>query len=96
MTRQISGSRSPLKGKKKKNTNTIKIKVQIESRKKPMMLDIEKGQPMKLAFIKLSEELKCKPEQIRLRFDGEKVDLTSTPEDLEFEGGEILDCRIAD
>jgi uncharacterized protein YehS (DUF1456 family) len=97
VTKQIPGNSSPPKGaKKKKNANIIKIKIQIESRKKPLMLDVEKTQPMKMAFIKLSEELKCGPEQIRLRFDGEKVELSSTPEDLDFEGGEILDCRIVD
>jgi uncharacterized protein YueI len=55
------------KAKKKRNANQIKIKIQIESVKKPLLLDMEKTQKMRVIFIKLAEELKCSPEHIRLK-----------------------------
>ncbi|XP_035784274.1 uncharacterized protein CG4449-like isoform X2 [Anopheles albimanus] len=74
----------------------ITLKLQLEKRKKPLQIRIEKAQSMAVVIVKCAEELKCKPEKIRLYFDGEAVDSSSKPDDLELEGDEVLDVRLVD
>uniref|UniRef100_A0A182PQ83 Ubiquitin-like domain-containing protein n=1 Tax=Anopheles epiroticus TaxID=199890 RepID=A0A182PQ83_9DIPT len=76
------------------NSNMITLKVQLEKRKQPLRLQIDKNQTMSVLVIKCAEELKCEPKAIRLYFDGDMVDNTSKPADLELEGDEMLDCRF--
>lgn len=80
--------------KEKKDPNLINIKIQSQSFKKPLTLKILKNEPMKILFIKLAEELKCNPSKIQLKFDGDKVLMEQTAEEIELEGGEILDLII--
>lgn len=80
--------------KAKKDPNLINIKIQSQSFKKPLSMKIMKNEPMKIVIIKLAEELKCKPEKIHFKFDGDKITGDQTPEDIEMEGGEILDLVL--
>ncbi|XP_053664318.1 uncharacterized protein CG4449 [Anopheles marshallii] len=77
------------------NNNTISLKIQMETRKQPLRLQIDKQQTMSVLVIKCAEELKCAPKDIKLYFDGELIDNSSKPEDLDLEGDEILDIRFA-
>ncbi|XP_058121699.1 uncharacterized protein LOC131263511 [Anopheles coustani] len=76
------------------NVNSISLKVQLANRKAPLRLQMDKNQTMIVLVIKCAEELKCKPEDIKLYFDGDLVDNGSKPEDLELEGDELLDIRL--
>ncbi|XP_039445413.1 uncharacterized protein LOC120425087 [Culex pipiens pallens] len=76
------------------NKNLIKLKVQSDRWKHPLEVQIEKDRKMKLVVIKCAEQLKCAPGEIKLSFDGDPVELDSTPIDLDLEGGEILDLRF--
>lgn len=51
---------------------------------------------MMVLVILCAQRLKCAPERLRLRFDGEPLDLQSTAADLELEGGEVMDLWMAD
>ncbi|XP_058811615.1 uncharacterized protein LOC131676546 [Topomyia yanbarensis] len=77
------------------NINSITLKVQSDRWKQPLQVLVEKTQKMAVVAIKAAEELKCKPAEIKLSFDGEPIELDSTPLDLELEGGEVLDLRIS-
>uniref|UniRef100_A0A1Q3F096 Rad60/SUMO-like domain-containing protein n=1 Tax=Culex tarsalis TaxID=7177 RepID=A0A1Q3F096_CULTA len=76
------------------NKNLIKLKVQSDRWKQPLEVQIEKDRKMKLVVIKCAEQLKCAPGEIKLSFDGDPVELDSTPLELDLEGGEILDLRF--
>lgn len=76
------------------NKNLIKLKIQSDRWKHPLEVQIEKDRKMKLVVIKCAEQLKCAPGEIKLSFDGDPVELDSTPLDLDLEGGEILDLRF--
>lgn len=72
----------------------IKLKFQSDKWKKPIEVKTSKVDDFKTAIEILCEQLPFKPDQVTLRFDGDVVALSETPMDLDFEGGEILDCAI--
>lgn len=75
--------------------NQIELKFQSDKWKKPIAIKVSKFDNFKTAIDILCEQMtQFKPEQFSLQFDGDDVTLTETPIDLEFDGGEILDCRI--
>lgn len=82
------------KQKKPVNANVIDLKVQSDRWKKPLEVQIGKDQKMMIVVIKCAEELKCKPGDIKLNFDGDPLPMDSTPEDLDLDGGEVLDLRF--
>lgn len=80
--------------KAKRDPNLINVKIQSQSFKKPIELKIMKNEPMRIVLIKLAEELKCQPSKISLKFDGDKILMDQTPNDIELEGGEIFDLIL--
>ena len=74
--------------------NQIELKFQSDKWKKPIAVKTSKVDDFKTALAILCEQVPFKPGQITLRFDGDIVNLSETPVDLDFEGGEILDCGI--
>lgn len=82
------------KQKKPMDANVINLKVQSDRWKKPLEVQIGKDQRMMIVVIKCAEELKCKPGDIKLDFDGDPLPMDSTPTDLELDGGEVLDLRF--
>lgn len=60
------------------------------------MIGLGKTEPLRLLVIKCAEELKCDASKVRLRFDGETLDLNATPNDLDMVDGEVLDLRLID
>jgi hypothetical protein len=75
--------------------NRIELKFQSDKWKKPIALKVSKFDNFKTALDILCEQMpQFKPEQFSLEFDGDHVTLTQTPIDLDFDGGEILDCRV--
>lgn len=75
--------------------NAIKLKFQSDKWKKPITLKVSRLETFE-SFIQIlcKDKIDFKPEQISLKFDGDDVDPSDTPISLDFEGGEILDCRI--
>lgn len=66
--------------------------MQSEALKKPLTIDIDKNKKFAGIIFKVSEALKCNPEDLVLHFDGELIELGSTPAELDFDGGEMIDC----
>ncbi|XP_058449122.1 DNA repair protein Rad60 [Malaya genurostris] len=91
--KQQSKQAKPSKSSASKNSITLKL--QSDKWKQPLHVQVEKTQKMSIVAIKAAEELKCKPAEIRLSFDGDLIDLDLTPLDLELEGDEVLDLRIS-
>lgn len=79
---------------KKKKKNVIEVKIQSATMKKPILIEINKKESLKILAIKCAEELNVKPSAIQLTFDGDELNLNQTPDDLDMEGGEILDLKI--
>lgn len=80
--------------RRSKNENEIEIKVQSDKWSRPLKIKISKVEKFKVALDILAESVDFKVEQMKLIFDGDTIDINDTPMELEFEGGEIVDCRI--
>lgn len=75
--------------------NQIVIKFQSDKWKKPIAVKISKFDSLKTAIDVLCQQMpQFKINQFSLQFDGDDVSVNDTPTDLEFDGGEILDCRV--
>lgn len=84
------------KNTKAKNENVIELKFQSDKWKKPITLKVSKVDTFKSFILSLCKQVNYKPEQITsLTFDGDNIDMNETPLDLDFEGGEMLDCRVS-
>lgn len=79
---------------KVKKQNLIDLKFQSDKWKTPITLKVSRVESFESCIKTLCKEVKFKPEQFSLEFDGDALSSLSTPMDLDFEGGEILDCRI--
>lgn len=81
---------------KVKKENDIELKFQSDKWKKAIILKVSRLEPLTTWLKVLCEkaEVNFKPEQIILQFDGDHIDTSDSPLELDFEGGEILDCRI--
>lgn len=72
----------------------IEIKFQSDKWKKSITLKVSRFEPFSSHIKLLCEQVNFKPEQFSLKFDGDNVEMSSSPIELEFEGGEIVDCGI--
>lgn len=79
---------------KQDQKHQIELKFQSNKWKRPLIIKMSKLDNFKTAVEILCEKVPFKPEQVSLTFDGDAVALTETPIDLEFEGGEIVDCLV--
>ncbi|XP_059621565.1 uncharacterized protein LOC132265097 [Phlebotomus argentipes] len=70
----------------------IELKIQSDRWKRPIIITAGKQDTVQELLKKCAEELKCSTDEIFLRFDGETLGPALTLQDLEMEGGEILDC----
>lgn len=73
---------------------SIELKIQSAIWKRPIHIRIEPTQKMKILVILCAEQLKCPAKTLLFKFDGELLDLEATPNDLELEGGEVLDLKF--
>lgn len=72
----------------------IDIKFQSDKWKKPIALKVSRFETFGMYIKQLCKQLDFKPEQFSLKFDGDDVDMRKSAIELEFEGGEIIDCQI--
>lgn len=79
---------------KVKKENRIELKFQSDKWKMPISLKVSQFESFLSCIKTLCKEVKFKPAQFSLEFDGEALSLSDTPMDLDFEGGEIVDCHI--
>lgn len=62
--------------------------------KKPLIIEVDKTKNFFSVLYKCAEALQVEASQLRLEFDGEKIDLNEKPSDLDFEDGDIVDCLM--
>lgn len=79
---------------KVKKENRIELKFQSDKWKMPIALKVSRVESFESCIKTLCKQVDFKPAQFSLEFDGEALGFTDTPMDLDFEGGEIVDCRI--
>lgn len=60
-----------------------------------LVLKVSKLDTFKVIAEMLCEKLKIDSTRLVMSFDGEQVDMNETPADLEFDGGETMDCKIS-
>lgn len=60
-----------------------------------MVIKVSKLDTFKTIVEMLGEKLKIDSSRISLSFDGDGVNINETPADLEFDGGETMDCKIS-
>lgn len=77
------------------NKDSLEIKFQSDKWKKPIALKVSKMDTFSAIVGILCEQVGFRTNQVSLRFDGDKLDLNETPMDLDFEGGEIVDCKVS-
>jgi Ubiquitin-2 like Rad60 SUMO-like len=73
----------------------IELKFQSDKWKQPVSVISSRFNNFSEIIQKLCMQVQCEAKKISLFFDGESVCLNKTPVDMDFEGGEILDCRIS-
>ncbi|XP_066990955.2 DNA repair protein Rad60 [Anabrus simplex] len=75
--------------------NSLEFKLLFKDRKKPLLLRIKNDQNMKLLMIKCAEELELPLDSLKFAFDGEPLDPSATPSDLDMEGGECIEVSTS-
>lgn len=82
------------KGNKKarRDKNIIKVRLQADGLKNPVEIFIDKTRKFSSIRHTIAETLKIDSAQLKLKFDGELIEVDLTPIDLEFDGGEMIDC----
>lgn len=60
-----------------------------------LLLKVSKIDTFKTIIGMLCEKLKIDSSRVSLSFDGDLIDKNETPEVLEFDGGETMDCKIS-
>lgn len=88
---QTADSGASASSKRVLGPNDIEIKIQSDKFKKPLIIIVNKNESFKVATIKCAEEIGVKPETIQFKFDGDIINLKQTPEDLDMDGGEVID-----
>lgn len=72
----------------------IELKFQSDKWKRPITLKVSRIDQFSTFLTVLCKQIEFTPDKISLSFDGDSIDLKQTPLELDFEGGEILDCRV--
>ncbi|XP_055677872.1 DNA repair protein Rad60 [Lutzomyia longipalpis] len=70
----------------------LHLKIQSDQWRKPLAVTTEKTDKIEDLLKRCALELKCATDEINLRFDGEILNSAMTLQDLELEGGELIDC----
>ena len=72
----------------------IELKVQRKGFKEPLIIRFVKTEKMKIFMLKCAESLELPIEKLKFTFDGETINTSDTPSDLDLEGGECIDLHI--
>lgn len=82
------------KGNAEENEDNCKIKVQM-SQKQSINVNLQKNQPFKNIIHQCATELNICASKIKLYFDGDLIDLSDTPESLDFENEACIDLKLS-
>lgn len=70
----------------------IAIRLQAATFKQPIEIYIDKTRKFSGIRHIIAEKININSEKLKLKFDGEMIGMDETPNDLEFDGGEMIDC----
>lgn len=73
----------------------IKVRLQADGLKNPVEIFIDKTRKFSSIRHTIAEALNIDSARLKLKFDGELIELDETPIDLDFDGGEMIDCVTA-
>ncbi|XP_051167023.1 uncharacterized protein CG4449 [Leptopilina boulardi] len=82
------------KGNNEENEDTCKIKIQM-SQKESIMVNLQKNQPFKCIIHQCATQLNVPASKIKFYFDGDLIDLSDTPESLDFENEACIDLKLS-
>lgn len=80
--------------RKDDDENVCKVKVQSANSKEPVFVNLQRNQDFKSVAYECARKYEVPPENIKLYFDGEQIDLTETPDTLDLEQEACIDLRI--
>ncbi|GLH06645.1 Uncharacterized protein GBIM_12119 [Gryllus bimaculatus] len=83
-----------ISNRKETKKNLLEFKCVLKDRKKPLLVSIRKSDSMHCLMEKASELLECSLEKLKFKFEGEELEGRATPEELELEGGEVIEVFI--
>ncbi|XP_053621412.1 uncharacterized protein Rad60 [Plodia interpunctella] len=76
-------------------TNGIKLKFQCQNVKKPFETVVGLAEKLSVAMLKCAEHFDISIDKLRFEFDGDLISGKNTAQDLDLEGGECIDVKIA-
>ncbi|XP_022115350.2 uncharacterized protein LOC110993401 [Pieris rapae] len=74
--------------------NGIELKFQCQNVKKPFIIRVQKEDKFQTAMLKCSEYFEKPFKTLKFVFDGDAIQGSMTPEELELEGGECIDVKV--
>lgn len=77
---------------KSANADKVELKVQMKDRKHPLKIYLRLTDTMNILMYQCAEELKVPSSTLKFYFDGDLIKPNDTPESLQLEGGECIDC----
>lgn len=72
----------------------LQLKLLIKDQRKPILVYMDKKEKMKSIMLQGAEELKKSIDELKFHFDGDLINPSDTPEDLDLEGGEVIEITI--
>nr|CAD7455098.1 unnamed protein product [Timema tahoe] len=90
-----SNTRTASPARSKLDANTLELKVQRKGVKRPMMVRMKKTDQMIVLMVQCAEQLNLPLDKLKFSFDGEDINKSDTPADLELEGGECVDLFVS-
>ncbi|KAL1116014.1 hypothetical protein AAG570_005509 [Ranatra chinensis] len=76
------------------DSEKLEFKCLTKNSKRPLVIKLHHKQPMHIFYQMCAAELGCLIENLSIRFDGEVVDQTDTPESLGLDGGECFHLYV--
>jgi len=77
------------------NSNLIEIKVQmVDRRANKLSFHIKPDEKLAKLYSLIAEKIEVERDKVKLHFDGDVVEMDQTAEDLDLDGGEVMDCTI--
>jgi len=89
-----SAIQTKLKADEEAKINAIKLSVRTDSNQQTFKFKIQKTDPFLKIITAVATKQNILPEKIKLKFEGETLSPSSTPNDFDMENGDLIDVHI--